>query len=75
MGESGVTAGETAQVYTKGPVMETTEIMRHDAKLRNAEQRIQRILLNLEEETGREVDNVRVDTRRFANLKPEIFLR
>jgi hypothetical protein len=55
--------------------METTEIMRHNAKLRNAEQRIQRILLNLEEETGREVDNVRVDTRRFANLKPEIFLR
>ena len=40
-----------------------------------AEKRIQRILAELEEETGRGIDDVQVDCRNFANLRTEIFLK
>lgn len=43
--------------------------------VKRAELRIQRILNDLEEETGKEIDSVDVDCRNFANLKPEIFFR
>lgn len=42
-------------------------------RVRHAEKRIQRILLDLEE-TGIRVDEVRIDTRNFANCSVEIFL-
>lgn len=42
--------------------------------LRQAEHRIQRLLLALEEETGKRIDHVEVDTRNFANLRTEITL-
>ena len=41
--------------------------------LERAEAKIQRILLDLEEETGEKVDLVNVDTRNFANLSVEVF--
>lgn len=44
-------------------------------QMKIAEDKIQRILIDLEMATGNEIDNVRVDTRRFANLHVEIFLR
>lgn len=44
-----------------------------NSMLKQAEERIQKILLDLEEEAGREIDAVQVDTRQFANLKVEIF--
>jgi hypothetical protein len=40
--------------------------------LRQAEHRIQRILIDLEEETGKRIDHVEVDTRNFAQLRTEI---
>lgn len=40
---------------------------------RQAQEKIQRILLDLEEDTGEIVDAVDVDTRQFANLRVEIF--
>ena len=43
--------------------------------VRHAEQRIQRILIDLEEELGKSVDHVEVDTRNFAQLRTEITLR
>lgn len=43
-----------------------------DARAR-AEIAIQKILLDLENETGREIDEVNVDTRNFASLNVEIF--
>jgi hypothetical protein len=43
--------------------------------VKHAEQRIQRILIDLEEETGKRVDHVEVDTRNFAQLRTEITLR
>ncbi len=39
-----------------------------------AEKAIQRILIDLENDFAVEIDQVQVDTRQFANLKPEIFL-
>lgn len=54
---------------------DTDRHVRHAATLKIAEEKIQRTLINLEEETGCEIDAVQVDTRQFANLKPEIFLR
>lgn len=48
-----------------------------DALLKAAEDKIQRILLDLDEELTstfrQQIDEVRADTRRFANLKVEIF--
>ena len=41
--------------------------------LEDAEQYIQRILLELSEVTGKRIDHVDVDTRNFANYKTEIF--
>ena len=41
--------------------------------LKTAEEKIQRILIDLEEETGESIDAVQVDTRQFSNLKVEIF--
>ena len=43
-------------------------------RLKLAEQRIQRILIELEEDTGRRIDRVEVDTRNFAQLRVEITL-
>lgn len=42
--------------------------------LTSAEKRIQRILLDLEEEAGKRIDQVNVDTRNYANCSVEIFL-
>ena len=42
--------------------------------LKQAEERIQRILIDLEEETGKRIDHVEVDTRNFAQLRTEITL-
>lgn len=39
-----------------------------------AEKAIQKILLDLEQETRLSVDGVEVDTRNFAQLRTEIFL-
>jgi hypothetical protein len=41
--------------------------------LKDAEQKIQRILLNLAEKVGKQIDRVDIDTRNFANYKTEIF--
>ena len=46
-----------------------------EAATRRAEQAIQGILLRLAEDTGKTVDQVNVDTRRWANCTVEIFLR
>jgi hypothetical protein len=45
------------------------------ALLKRAEGRIQSILIEVEEETGKRVDHVDVDTRNFANLRTEIHLQ
>lgn len=46
----------------------------HDLRTQ-AERRIRAILVELEEAEEREVDQVRVDTRNFANLTVEIFFK
>lgn len=46
---------------------------KHEAAVKAAELKIQEILFDLSENTGREIDQVQVDTRRFGNLKVEIF--
>lgn len=43
--------------------------------IKDAEDRIRHILAELEEETGKVVDHVEVDTRNFAQLRTEIRLR
>jgi hypothetical protein len=43
--------------------------------VKHAEQRIQRILIELDEELGKRIDHVEVDTRNFAQLRTEITLR
>lgn len=43
------------------------------AAIKKAEEQIQRILLDLEEFIGFDIDQVQVDTRQFSNLKTEIF--
>lgn len=43
--------------------------------LKRAEGRIQRILHELEAETGKAIDHVEVDTRNFAQLRTGITLR
>ncbi len=45
----------------------------HTVHLTKAEKAIQRILLDLEEHTGRKIEHMQLDTRRFANLRVEIF--
>lgn len=35
---------------------------------------LQKLLLKLEEDTGKKIDQVSVDTQNFANLNVEIFL-
>lgn len=42
--------------------------------IKEAEKRIQRALLDLEEEVGKNIDQVNVDTRNYANCSVEIFL-
>lgn len=44
----------------------------YGSALRQAEHRIQRILIDLEEETGKRIGHVEVDTRNFAQLRTEI---
>jgi len=46
-----------------------------DVATDKAEKAIQKILLSLEHDTMRRVDQVNVDTRNFANCSVEIFLR
>ena len=46
-----------------------------DAECEKAEQAIQKILDDLENDTGRRVDRVTVDTRPFVGLSVEIFFR
>lgn len=47
----------------------------HDeAALKRAEKRIQRIMIDLEEEVGKRIDHVEVDTRNFANFATDIVL-
>jgi hypothetical protein len=43
--------------------------------LKSAELRIQRILIELESETGKAIEHVEVDVRNFAQLATEIVLR
>lgn len=43
------------------------------AAIKEAEEKIQRILLDLWEFIGFDIDEVQVDTRQFANYKVEIF--
>jgi len=44
-------------------------------QIRAAESAMQRILLDLVETIGRDLDHVRIDTREFANLAVEIFAK
>jgi hypothetical protein len=39
------------------------------------EHAIRTLLLDFEEESGREIESVRVDSRNFANLHVEVFLK
>lgn len=41
--------------------------------VKEAEEKIQRILLDLEDVVGEDVNSVDVDTRQFANLRVEIW--
>jgi hypothetical protein len=52
--------------------MLTTE---QDAAVSKAEVRIRKILIDLEDETGLQIDHMRVDTRNFANNDVSIFLK
>lgn len=47
---------------------------KHKAAVERAEAAIQRILLDLEEETGASIDGVEVDTRNFSGLHTDIWL-
>lgn len=47
--------------------------MNPEQALKRAEDKIQKVLLDLQNETGERVDLVRVDTRNFANLSVEVF--
>ncbi len=52
---------------------ETVSGRRRDhVPLKIAEDAIQRILIHLEDHSGRNIETVRVDTRRLANLAVEI---
>lgn len=44
-----------------------------DEHRERAEKQIQKILIDLEEDTGQRLDMVEVDTRMFANCRVEIF--
>lgn len=48
---------------------------REEAVVKGAERRIQRILIELEEDLQRAVEDVQIDTRNFAGLRTEIFLK
>jgi hypothetical protein len=39
------------------------------------ERRIRKLLLDFEQLSGREIESVQVDTRNFANLAVEVFLK
>lgn len=45
-----------------------------EQRTKAVEQKIQRILLEFEEEAGMRIDSVTVDTRNFVNCAVEIFL-
>lgn len=53
-------------------VNETTQ--KHRAAIDRAEERVRKILLNLEEETGATIESVEVDTRNFSGLRTDIWL-
>lgn len=44
-----------------------------DRKIKQAEEAIRRLLLDLQDEIGERVERVEVDTRNFANLATEIW--
>ena len=46
-----------------------------DAALKKAEKAIQKILIDLANDARKDIDFVRIDTRNFANLAVEIFLK
>jgi hypothetical protein len=50
------------------------ELTPEELIIQDAEKRIRRILIDLEEATGKRVDHVEVDTRNFVNLHTEITL-
>lgn len=56
------------------PAIQAEEAGEIERLTKEAEKRIQRILLDLEEAAGWRIDQVRVDTRNFANCAVEIFL-
>lgn len=51
-----------------------TAILDNDPRITAAEEAIQKILLDLEEETGASVEFVDVDTHNFCQLRTSIFL-
>ena len=46
-----------------------------DVACRKAEKAIQKILIDLANDVRKDIDFVRIDTRNFANLAVEIFLK
>lgn len=44
-------------------------------RLEKIERAIQKLLIDFVADTGRQIDSVRVDTREYANLSVEVFLK
>jgi hypothetical protein len=44
-------------------------------RLDELENRLRSLLLDFESQSGREIESVRVDTRNFANLAVEVFVK
>jgi len=57
-----------------GALDAATEAAINDARAK-AEIAIEKILMGLENDTGRRLDQVTIDTRNFANCDVEIFFR
>jgi hypothetical protein len=58
----------------EGKARSMDELTPEELIIQDAEKRIRRILIDLEEATGKRVDHVEVDTRNFVNLHTEITL-
>lgn len=56
------------------PMLSYDEQNEAEEATREVERRIQRVLLDFQEEVGKRIDLVQVDTRHFANCSVEIFL-
>lgn len=46
-----------------------------EKRLEKIERAIQKLLIDFVADTGRQIDSVRVDTREYANLSVEVFLK